>query len=58
MPVEMKVCFDRMTPMPKAGPMSRPEAARLVATLRESEVRKSRCGQRMIKTYEKLRKSL
>jgi hypothetical protein len=55
---DIRTCIDRLTPMPKPGPMSRREAAALIADLRASEVRKTRCGQRMIQSYDRLRKAI
>lgn len=34
------------------GEMSRDQAAQLIAKLRNSEVRKSRCGVRLLKLYD------
>lgn len=51
-PRDLRVCFNRLTPMPPEGPMSKSQTIALIAALRKSEVAKSQCGKRLIAFYE------
>jgi hypothetical protein len=51
-PAELKTCFGQFVPMPAKGAMSRRQVAALIAALKESELAKSQCGQRLIGFYE------
>lgn len=52
-PADLRLCFDRLVPIPPQGKMSAQQVARLVADLRRSEVAKSRCGKRLLSWYDK-----
>lgn len=54
-PEDVVVCFDELTPAPRAGAMNNAEVMRLVAALRTSEVRLSLCGKRLLSFYEDLK---
>jgi hypothetical protein len=51
-PADLMVCFDRSTPGPGEGPLTKSEAISLIAELRRSEVEKTMCGKRLIAFYE------
>jgi hypothetical protein len=48
-PRDIQVCFDRLVPPPKRGPMSKRETLALIAAPRVSELEKSRCGKRLLR---------
>lgn len=51
-PGDIKVCFDKLVPKPKEGPMSRKDVVGLIGKLKKSELEKSLCGKRLIEWYE------
>jgi hypothetical protein len=51
-PRDLRSCFNKLTPMPPEGALSKGETIKLIATLRKSEVAKSQCGKRLIAFYE------
>lgn len=55
-PSDIQVCFDKLVPKPKPGPMSRQDVVGLIGKLRQSEVSKSLCGKRLIEWYNTQKK--
>ena len=51
-PGDIKVCFDRLVPKPKAGALTKRDVFRIIADLKRSELEKSSCGKRLIAWYE------
>lgn len=55
MPARIRGCFSKLTPIPVKD-MSGDELVRLVADLRVSEVKMSRCGRDVVQWYDGVRK--
>lgn len=51
-PGDLRTCFRKMVPTPKAGEMTKAEAFELIAALKKSEFAKTQCGQRLIRFYD------
>ena len=48
-------CFTQIVGRPATGALTQDDVFILIAALRNSEIRKSQCGLRLIAYYEKLR---
>jgi hypothetical protein len=55
-PARLNKCFKNLTPIPVQN-MSGKELTLLLSMVRQSEVRKSKCGRDLIQWYETVRKS-
>ena len=56
-PSDIQVCFDKVVPRPKKGPMTKSETIKHIGTLLESDLMKSECGHRLIAFYNNQRVS-
>lgn len=54
-PDDVKECFTRLVPAPKAKTMTSKEVFNLIAELRRSELEKAQCGSRVIEMWEDYR---
>jgi hypothetical protein len=55
MPTRIRTCFGTLTPIPVKN-MSGSELTRVLARVRQSEARKSRCGRDVIQWYDGVRR--
>lgn len=52
-PADIRLCFDQLVPKPTQAQLLRTKGvAKLIAELRESEERLSRCGKRLLGWYD------
>lgn len=51
-PADIRMCVVQLTGAPAAGSMTRAQAAELIFRLRQSELRLSSCGQRILALYD------
>jgi hypothetical protein len=51
-PTDIRVCFTTLTGTPPPGTMTKAQIVALVGRLRQSEVRKTHCGRRLLALYD------
>jgi hypothetical protein len=54
-PEDVKECFERLVPAPKAKKMTSKEVFSLISELRRSELEKAQCGSRVVSLWEDYR---
>lgn len=55
LPRDVKTCFERLVPAPKAQTMTSKQVFSLIADLRKSELEKAQCGSRVVSMWEDYR---
>ncbi|TCR92583.1 hypothetical protein EV561_10116 [Rhizobium sp. BK376] len=55
LPADLRVCFDKATPAPPKGILTKAAVIDLIAKLHLSETQKIDCGKRLINFYDNLR---
>lgn len=54
-PSDVRECFTRLVPAPKAKTMTSKEVFNLISELRRSELEKAQCGSRVVSMWEDYR---
>lgn len=54
-PRDVRQCFERLVPAPKAQTMTTKQVMTLIVDLRKSELEKAQCGKRVISMWEDYR---
>lgn len=55
LPLDVKLCFERVVKSPQAQTMTTKQVMSLIAKLRKSELEKAQCGTRVVKMWEDYR---